>query len=243
VPLFAVPLTGNQTLVCTYQNGGEASLHAAALRANATAIPTSDPSGFWSALIERPDDFRGSGVDARRRYVLVRASPDGVPKANAFLPVQASVLALILCGVQGKATADELGMAASTVSKWYTRSLRRLGVSSQTLPLPLVLAAQSWACKVPLPIDTREARFEEGGERFKVLSAPSPSLDRCRFLSTAEREVAGRFLEGDPPLQIARDRGTAPETVAGQLRAIYAKCRASGRFALVRRAVDLGWFA
>ena len=229
--------------MCIYQNGGEASLHAAALRVQATATPTSDPSSFWSALIEHPDDFRGCGAAGRRHYVLARASSDGWSKANALLPIQANILALVLGGTQAKATAMELGIADSTVSKWYTRALRSLGLSSRTLPLPLVLAAQSWACREPLPIDAREALFEEGGERFMVLSAPSPSLDRCRFLSTSEREIAGRLLEGDHPSQIARDRGTSRHTVACQLRAIYAKCRASGRLALVRRAVDLGWFA
>jgi DNA-binding CsgD family transcriptional regulator len=191
-------------------------LHYAADRASASAVATSEPSRFWAALIDRPEDFLGSGATACRHYVLKRASATHEPAVAPLLRLEADLLARILGGEQGKAAAIELGIAPSTVSKWYCRALCRFGLSRRNVPLTFVLAAHSWASRAPLPIDTRHVMFDQGGERFALLSAPKPCLESCSFLTDSERYIAGRLLEGDHPSQIALFRGTSRLTVASQ---------------------------
>ena len=72
------------------------------------------------------------------------------------------------------------------------------------------------------------------GEEFLVLSY---GLGRVRLpdsLTDAEREVAEAFVRGGSMSEIARERGTSKNTVANQLRAIYAKLGATSRLDLAR---------
>ena len=50
------------------------------------------------------------------------------------------------------------------------------------------------------------------------------------------------LIEGESRWEIAARRETSAQTVACQVRGIFSKWRLTGRYALIRRAVDLGWF-
>jgi DNA-binding CsgD family transcriptional regulator len=43
-------------------------------------------------------------------------------------------------------------------------------------------------------------------------------------------------------VEIAELRQTSIQTVACQIRGIFAKYRLTGRYALIRRGLELGWF-
>jgi DNA-binding CsgD family transcriptional regulator len=63
-----------------------------------------------------------------------------------------------------------------------------------------------------------------------------------RALTRAEQEEACLFIEGRSRAEIADHRRTSALTVAGQVHAIFSALRLSGRYALVRRAGELGCF-
>jgi len=55
----------------------------------------------------------------------------------------ADILARVFAGQQQKVVASDLGIAPSTVSGRYVRTLDRLDLTTSAAPLPLVLAAQA----------------------------------------------------------------------------------------------------
>ena len=224
-----------------FEKSAEQHIHTLARRADAASVRTPDASPFWSSLIDCPAAYAGHGASPSRQYVLLRSRSAG-ERRLPLLPLEADILARIFGGLPGKVAAADLGVAPSTLSKWYSRGRAKLGLEGRTIPLPLVLAAQSWASTEPLRIDARQAFFEACGHSFTLLSTPRPQLDGCELLTASERDVVASFLEGDAPRGIAWRRQTSLQTVFCQLRSTFKKCKVSGRLALVRRGVDLGWF-
>jgi DNA-binding CsgD family transcriptional regulator len=91
------------------------------------------------------------------------------------------------------------------------------------------------------PISLRPPRgleadtFKVGDDEYVVLAFPLETTRAPEGLTEAEREVVAYALEGLTNGEIARRRGTSPNTVANQLRAVYQKFGVSGRLELVRR--------
>jgi DNA-binding NarL/FixJ family response regulator len=219
------------------------TLWGAAARADAHASPSRDLAGVWQELMEGRLTFCGEGGSARRRYVLVRANVDARERRGALSRIETSVLVRVLCGEQQKLVAMELEIACSTASKWYTHALAKLRLGAGPFPLPLVIAAQSWASGVPSSAGARSASFEHGGDDFTLLSVPSPRLASETRLTHAEQEVARLLIEGGSRWEIAKHRCTSTQTVACQLRGIFSKLRLTGRHALIAQAVERGWIA
>jgi DNA-binding CsgD family transcriptional regulator len=88
---------------------------------------------------------------------------------------------------------------------------------------------------VPAPRGLQASTFSLKDDEYAVLSFPLPELRIPRGLSRAEEDVVRAVLEGQSNAQIARARGTSSNTVANQLRSIYAKLGISGRVDLVGR--------
>jgi DNA-binding CsgD family transcriptional regulator len=109
------------------------------------------------------------------------------------------------------------------------------------VPLLVVLAAQSSAGRIEARAVRRD-RFVEHGTAHAILSVPRPDLSRMSGLSDAERDVARGIIEGLSLGAIAEQRGSSIHTVANQQRRAFAVLRTSGRFALIRRAAELGCF-
>jgi DNA-binding NarL/FixJ family response regulator len=151
------------------------------------------------------------------------------------------VLVRVLCGEQQKAVAADLSIAPSTASHRCVGALEKLGVEHQPVPLPLIVAAQN-ACYVHPAPEARCLRFEHEGSVCTILSVRRPDMGGVHALTRAEQEVACLFIEGRSRAQIAHHRRTSSLTVAGQVHAIFSALRLSGRYALVRRAGELGCF-
>jgi DNA-binding CsgD family transcriptional regulator len=154
----------------------------------------------------------------------------------------AAVLVRVLCGEPQKVIASELGIATSTTSGRYLRALDQLDLGNRTLPLPLVLAAQSWAGIARVP-RARTAIFEECGELALVVSVPRPVTAHMTTLTRAEQEVAKCLIEGDCRKEIARRRETSVHTVARQFSSVFTALRIGGRYALIRCAVERRCFS
>jgi DNA-binding CsgD family transcriptional regulator len=138
-------------------------------------------------------------------------------------------------------------MACSTASKWFTRALEKLNLDRIVVPLALVIAAQTETLgrrgPVGATVDARSGTFQHGEASFLFISLARPVIGPGVTLSPSESEVAKRHVEGDSRWEIASHRSTSTQTVACQFRAVYSKLDATGRYAVIRRALDLGWFS
>jgi DNA-binding NarL/FixJ family response regulator len=172
-----------------------------------------------------------------RVYVIGRI--DG--PCRCLEPSETALVARLLCGESQKALAFELGLAPSTVSGHVIRALVKLGLSGGMVALPIVLAAQSWRLGSRIS-DTRSTPFEHEGCVYRVLSVPRPKTLRAPGLTCAEREIAHLLLEGLSRSEIACRRAASVNTVARQVSSIFSALNVTGRYALIRAAVDLGCF-
>jgi DNA-binding NarL/FixJ family response regulator len=218
------------------------TLAAATLGAERAARPCADIAAVWQAVMDRRLSVCGAGVTPGRHYLVARTSDDPSLPFSPLSRIETAVLVRVLCGEQQKLVAAELGIACSTASKWYTQALKKLQLTRGPMALPLVMAAQAWASGRNPEVDARSARFEHDGSRYFVLSVPKPVVASQGALTPAECEVARFLLEGESRWEIAARRATSAQTVACQIRGIFAKWRLTGRHALVAQAVKLGWF-
>jgi DNA-binding CsgD family transcriptional regulator len=157
----------------------------------------------------------------------------------ALRPDDASLLMSVLCGEARKALACDLGIAVSTTTGRYLRALAMLHLSDCTTPLTVVLAAQSRSGLVRIP-DARSKLVHHDGHHCLSVSIPRPLLACAAALTPVQQQVAEWLIEGSSRDTIAERRATSPNTVAGQVHAIFRALRVTGRYALIRRACDLG---
>ncbi len=174
--------------------------------------------------------------------MVTRVIDDAALGSSPLSRIETAVLVRVMWGEQQKLVAAELGIACSTASKWYTTALGKTGLAGAPIPLPLIIAAQSWASGKEAPVLARSATFEHEGVSYFVLSVPKPVVGPDGALTPAECDVARYLVEGETRWDIAARRHTSAQTVACQIRGIFSKWRLTGRYALVRRAVELGWF-
>jgi DNA-binding NarL/FixJ family response regulator len=209
-----------------------------ALQAHENVAPLDCLSGVWQELLDGHLSVAACGFGASRHLIVARrAAP-----ANLLKRIEIAVLVRVLCGDQQKVIAAELGIACSTTSKWYALALAKLNLDAAPIPLPLALAAQSWASGHPPGIEARSTVFEHDGCECFLLSIPRPSVRGPTCLTLAEQTVAKLLIEGSSRCDIAQLRATSAQTVACQLRGIFAKFHLTGRNALIRHAAALGWF-
>jgi DNA-binding NarL/FixJ family response regulator len=196
-----------------------------------------DLAGIWRDLVEGKLRFEKALADEKRHYVLL-ARDSGAPRLN---PNESAMLGRVFGGEQQKAVAYEEKIACSTASKWFTNGLKKLGLNRRSVPLPLVLAAQAAGNGVAAAVEARTHARRDGSARI-LLSVPKPAVGPTELTPT-ERLVATKLAEGESRWEIASARVKSAQTVACQLRGIYQKLDATGRYAVVQRGRELGWFA
>jgi DNA-binding CsgD family transcriptional regulator len=81
----------------------------------------------------------------------------------------------------------------------------------------------------PPPEELKVVVVETGGARYAVLSYPLPTVERCKLLTRAERDVLALLLSGLSNAEIARQRRTSVRTVANQVASIFDKLGVSSR--------------
>jgi DNA-binding CsgD family transcriptional regulator len=198
----------------------------------------------WGEIVR--GRLRPVSATADRRSVFLVAqtvSPpsNGLALENGLTPEDAALVVKVLCGEQRKVLASDMGIALSTATGRFLRALDKLELGCRNIPLPLVLAAQSWKGVHAIP-GGRTAWVEHEGERSLALSVPRPTTEQLSALTPVEREVAQWLIEGFTRHEIADLRETSVHTVAGQFHSIYSTLRVSGRYELIRRAVELRCF-
>jgi DNA-binding CsgD family transcriptional regulator len=223
----------------------------------ASADPPSPPLEPWiaafDAAIGRTDSVPFSSVwedlvrgrlrplreaSARDRVYLVAQV---IARPSGLNPDDASLVAKVLCGDARKVIASDLGIAISTATGRFLRALAKLELADRNVPLPLVLAAQSGAGVARIP-SARAAFFDYDGRRCLAVCVPRAATTHLTALTRSEQEVALWLIEGVTRYAIAERRDTSAYTVARQFHSIFAALRVTGRYALIRRAVELHCF-
>jgi DNA-binding NarL/FixJ family response regulator len=214
----------------------DALLHAA-LDADACSAPLLSLSTVWI-----------DHVQGRLRPCFESMHPDRVllvmretSEPFALAAGDTSILEQVFCGVAQKVLSLELGVAVSTLSSRYNRSLAKMGLAPRAVPLPLVLAAQCSAKIAPIA-SARGASFERHGALYRVVSLPVPVMRNMAGLTHAEQQVARWIIEGCSRGEIGGRRGTSVHTTSRQFHSIFTRLHISGRYALIRRAFELGCF-
>ena len=114
-------------------------------------------------------------------------------------------------------------------------SRRRPHASRRERPEPpLALDGESF---LPPPDSLQVARFEIEGEEYALLSFPIPVPELPEGLTRAEREVVMGVVRGESNGEIAERRGVSANTIANQLRSVYAKLGLRNRRELVSRCL------
>ncbi len=181
----------------------------------------------------------GSHAVGDRVHMLARVADRA--EENALSLTEAAVLIRVLCGEQQKAVAADLAIAPSTASHRRMDALRKLGIEGEPVPLGLVVTAAQ-ASGIDVGPANSCIRFAYEGALCTMLSVPRPDAGCLHMLTRAEQAVACLFIEGRSRSEIAIQRGTSMLTVAGQVHSIFSALGLSGRFALIRRAAELGCF-
>jgi DNA-binding CsgD family transcriptional regulator len=209
----------------------------AALEAEACSASGFDLPSLWGDLVRGRLRIWEESFVLDRIVLLARVSDVGERLSDS----DALMVVRILSGDQQKLVASEFGIASSTGSSRYLRALGRLELSRQHVPLTLVLAAQSASGVRPVP-PARSGFFNHHQNAYVFVSVRSPDTARMTQLTAAEQAVARFILSGHSRLEIAGTRETSIHTVARQFHSIFEAMKVTGRFALIRRAVELRAF-
>jgi DNA-binding NarL/FixJ family response regulator len=198
------------------------------------------PAALQEALLRGHLRWKGNEVAADGGRLASRfdwADTGGL----SFRTIEAQVFVRVLCGDQQKRIAPELDIAPSTASHAHGTALKRLGIKPHPVPLPLIVAVQH-ACGVVSTSTLQVTPSRTPGGIQVVISLRRPEMRRAFDLTDAEQVIARLLVEGSSRSEIAHHRSTTEATVAKQLHSIFEKLRLFGRYALVRRAVELGCF-
>ena len=151
----------------------------------------------------------------------------------------AQIFDLASRGELQKAVAIDLGLAPSSVATMLRQVTRGMGLSCKFSRLPLAIPLLRHMISRP--------------ELVSVQLEPSP-LDRAKpvlviemrrcdgviaaKLSKSEYEVARLLLEGCTYRQMANRRATSMRTIANQVSSVFKKLGVSGRFEVLRSALE-----
>jgi DNA-binding CsgD family transcriptional regulator len=232
-----LPSPGSAFLVGEAQAATPAAVWRAAVEAEDRATTPCPLDDVWEDHVHGRLRAWWESVGPERVLLIARVSEGDSPLTHQ----DATILARVLSGDQQKLVASDLGIAPSTVSGRYVRALDRLDLTPASIPLALILAAQAWVGTTCVA-GARRAFFQCHGGACMVISVPRPVTSRMHGLTSAQQEVAKWIIEGCSRFEIARRRQTSVHTVARQFHAVFDSQRVTGRFALVRSALELDCF-
>ena len=192
-----------------------------------TTAERSDPVKaleLWRGLVGGEWSLVDGWEKGGHRYVAAYKNAPHVHDPRALAPLERIVLKYASLCASNKEIAFALGLSESTVATAVSHVLRKLGCRRRT---DLVVFAD---------VERAEhARLPVGEGELGVLSWPSAiSEDVAARLSPAEHDVAAELVKGKTNREIAELRGTSPNTVANQVRAMFEKLGLDSRSALVR---------
>jgi DNA-binding NarL/FixJ family response regulator len=202
------------------------------------AVLPADPlADLWDHLVRGRLRFlyEGPAGDRMRFVAQITFRPHALCADEEWLARS------ILGGAVRKEISSDLDVAISTVTGRYLRALAKLDLNDCTMPLVLALAALSRS-GVARIATARSTYVDQEGRRCLSVTVPRPVTSRLTALTPVQQQVAQWLIEGGTRETIAERRGTSVHTVAGQVHAVFHALRVTGRFAVIRRASELGCF-
>jgi DNA-binding NarL/FixJ family response regulator len=180
----------------------------------------------------------GSATTPERSTLWLCSVPESGDTEN---PRPARVTEAILRGELPKHLAARMAVSRSTISSDVTRTIRRTSSgrgsgSVYRVPMALPLLAQA-ARGAPVTIRV-EGDPWHAASPFCVVSVVRPDGALEARLTPAEYAIVRLILEGRAQGEIADLRRTSRRTIANQSHAIFEKLGVSGRFSLLRLAVE-----
>lgn len=195
------------------------------------AIPLAE---LWLELLAGSWHVEASDCCEFRCHLFLRR----IPKGAARRPVAArdrELLERILAGDTEKAVAIDQGVSTSTVATHLTSVLRGWGLKCGANGVPALLVIALHACRGATSIAYGSMSSED---QLSRVSAPRPDRSLPDLLSSAERHVTRRLVEGWTRTAIARERQRSERTVANQIATIFSKLSVSGRRSLIALLVQ-----
>ena len=174
--------------------------------------------GRWS-LVDKFDS------DGRRFVAAVRNDPR-FPDPRGLSPRERQVAEYVAMGRSAKEIAYLLGASQASVENSTRRAVAKLGLASRV---------ELAAFFAPGGIRAHLAQAAIADDVLLIGSADGLSETKLAGVTSAEREVLGLIIAGSTNQDIARRRGTSPNTTANQIQAIFRKFRARSRIELMAR--------
>jgi DNA-binding CsgD family transcriptional regulator len=174
--------------------------------------------------------------DGAHAMLIVRVAKAAGPAFSRLPEGESTALVRVLRGEQQKVVASDLRLSCAAISARCARGLARFGVTSASVPLIVVLAAQSWTGAAET--SGWSVAFEREGHACLLLGAPRLVSGLLPSLTPAEEDVAQLLVDGFSRREVAIRRATSMHTIAGQTHSIFTKLGVSGRYALVRRVAQ-----
>jgi DNA-binding NarL/FixJ family response regulator len=128
-------------------------------------------------------------------------------------------------GRSNKCIAYELGLALGTVAWYLASAIHKLGIENRSQLIDLAARGRQQA--------TTLRSLTVGRAELVVVSYPVAAPPALSRLSPGERAVACAAMAGKRNLDIARERGVSPRTIANQMAAVFTKLGIASRLELL----------
>lgn len=182
---------------------------------------------LWEALVEgRWSLVDHYDSDDRRMVVAVQNEP-GVHDPRGLTPLQFRIAEYLGQGRPAKEIGYTLGVTASAVNNALAVVKKKLGLCSR---------AEVAAFFAPGGVRSGLTRVDIGQEALLVGGYGGCNRDTLAPLTEAEQAVALLLLQGATNREVARRRHSSYNTVANQIKAIYAKLGVRNRAELAALA-------
>jgi DNA-binding NarL/FixJ family response regulator len=188
----------------------------------------------WSGLIS--GRFSVVSTSTTSESVTLRVQQRPVARAHSRA---AQIFDAASCGELQKAVAIDLGLAPSSVAAMLRQVTRGMGLSCKFSRLPLAIPLlRHMICRPELVSVQLEPWPLDRAKPVLVIEMRRCDDVIAAKLSKSEYEVARQLLEGRTYRQMASSRATSVRTIANQVSSVFKKLGVSGRFEVLRSALE-----
>jgi DNA-binding CsgD family transcriptional regulator len=199
--------------------------------------PSTPLPALWSALSTGTLSVISSAHTSEIASLELERS--GQPKAPLRCGGAIRAFETVLLGEQQKVVAFERGVALATMAAILKQVAARMGCDCRFSRLPLAIPLLVHAIRRPGSLTIHvDGDMLRGNHARAFLSIRRCDALLAPELSSGEYEVVSHLLEGKSYLEMATSRRSCVRTVANQLSSAFKKLGLSGRFALLRLAVE-----
>jgi len=195
-----------------------------------TTVCQVDAGEAWRALLRGEWVVTDHPFGPQFHTILCRRTPRGAP--CPLLSNTAMALARRRArGALIKALAADFDRSAGGVSAQITSVMRALKLRGEA-HLVALLGGPDAPGAADLPVGLEAALVDGGVEAGLTLVYPRPVWRIPTTLSSAERDIVLRLIDGASYDAVARSRGTSPRTIASQVASVFRKLKVQSQIAL-----------